>query len=126
MNVGSGSGLELWVYFVIGGGVLAVVAIVVVLAILLNKKQPKQKHIKVDEPFITNLLELLGSKENIVECQVDNGRLKFTVNDLDQVNLNGIKEVATSGVFVTGNIIKTLFKLDSKTIKAEIDRVIKG
>lgn len=126
MNVGSSSGLELWVYFVIGGGVLAVVAIVVVLAILLKKKQPKQKHIKVDEPFITNLLELLGSKENIVECQVDNGRLKFTVNDLDQVNLNGIKEVATSGVFVTGNIIKTLFKLDSKTIKAEIDRVIKG
>lgn len=125
MFLESSTGLDLWVYFVIGGAVL-VIALVVVLLLLLKKKKPKQKHIKVDEPFITNLLELLGGKDNIKECQVDNGRLKFNVINLDTVNLNGIKEVATSGVFVTGNIIKTLFKLDSKIIKTEIDRVIKG
>ena len=64
---------------------------------------------------------LLGDKDNIKDVNVDNGRLKITVDNLELVNLEGIKEIATSGVFVTGNIIKTLFRLDSITIKKEIE-----
>ena len=70
---------------------------------------------------INNLLSLLGEKDNINQINVDNGRLKITVNDLDKVNLEGIKAVATSGVFVTGNIIKTLFRLDSETIQKALN-----
>lgn len=119
------SGLALWLYFVIGGAAVLILA-AILLVVLLKNKKPKQKHIKVDEPFVLNLLELLGTKDNVTDCQVDNGRLKFLVDDLDKVNLNGIKEIATSGLFVTGNTIKVLFKLDSKIIKSEIDKVIKG
>ncbi|MCR5231176.1 MAG: hypothetical protein K6B64_00845 [Acholeplasmatales bacterium] len=118
-----GQGLDLWVYFVIGGASLLII-LVILLIFLLKKKKPKNKHIKVDDEFINNLLSLLGGKDNIKEVLVDNGRLKFAVVNLDIVNLNGIKEIATSGVFVTGNIIKTLFKLDSKLIKSELDKMI--
>ena len=78
--------------------------------------------IKVDEEFINNLIHLLGEKDNINDVTVDNGRLKFNVVDLDKVDLNGIKAIATSGVFVTGNIIKTLFKLDSQVIKQALEK----
>ena len=61
-------------------------------------------------------------KDNINDVTVDNGRLKFNVVDLDKVDLNGIKAIATSGVFVTGNIIKTLFKLDSQVIKQALEK----
>ena len=116
-------GLPIWSYFVIGGGVLLVLLGILLFLVLKNKK-PKNKHIKVDDEFINNLLSLLGTKENLKEIQVDNGRLKFVVIDLEKVNLTGIKEIATSGVFVTGNVIKTLFKLDSKLIKSELEKMI--
>lgn len=115
--------VKAWLPFIIGGGVL-LVALIVLLIFLLKLRKPKEKHIKVDDEFTNNLLQLLGSKENIEEVTVDNGRLKIKVKDLDLVNLNGIKEIATSGVFVTGNVIKTLFKLDSQTIKNALIKVI--
>ena len=91
------------------------------MVIVLLKKNKKGSRITINDEFINNLISLLGEKDNIADVQVDNGRLKIGVSDLDKVNLEGIKAIATSGVFVTGNIIKTLFRLDSKTIKEEID-----
>lgn len=115
--------IKAWLPFIIGGGVVFI-ALVVVLILLLVRRKPKQKHIKVDDEFTNNLLVLLGGKENILEVAVDNGRLKFKVSNLDIVNLEGIKGIATSGVFVTGNIIKTLFKLDSQIIKKAIEKLL--
>jgi phosphotransferase system IIB component len=108
---------------VISLGALLVLAIIFII-IVSKKRKGKPKHIKVDDEFINNLLELLGTKDNIEEVSVDNGRLKFKVADLEPVNLEGIKSIATSGVFVTGNIIKTLFKLDSQTIKKAIEKYL--
>ncbi len=98
--------------------ILAVAAIAVIVVILAKKP----KRIKVDDEFISNLVGLLGEVGNISKVDVDNGRLKITVKDLDIVNLEGIKEIASAGVFVTGNIIKVLFKLDSQIIKKAIER----
>lgn len=108
---------------VISLGALLVLAIIFII-IVSKKRKGKPKHIKVDDEFINNLLELLGTKDNIEEVSVDNGRLKFKVADLEPVNLEEIKSIATSGVFVTGNIIKTLFKLDSQTIKKAIEKYL--
>ena len=106
-----------WIFAVIGGTVVLIIAF---LLIFFAKKGSK-KGPKIDDEFINNLLSLLGEKDNINQINVDNGRLKITVNDLDKVNLEGIKAVAASGVFVTGNIIKTLFRLDSETIQKALN-----
>ncbi len=106
-----------WIFIIIG----AVLIVIVVLFLLIFLKKKDKKGLKIDDEFISNLLSLLGEAENIIDVNVDNGRLKISVNDLDKVNLEGIKAVATSGVFVTGNIIKTLFRLDSETIKKALD-----
>lgn len=106
-----------WIFIIIG----AVLIILVIFLIFIITRRRDKKGPIIDDNFINNLLSLLGEKENIEQVNVDNGRLKISVNDLDKVNLEGIKEVATSGVFVTGNIIKTLFRLDSETIKKALD-----
>ena len=112
-----------WAYYAGVAGILVLI-LIIILIILLKAKKPKQKRIKVDDEFINNLIDLLGGIKNIEDVKVDNGRLKLAVLDLEKVNLNGIKEIATSGVFVTGNNIKTLFKLDSQLIKSRIEKMI--
>ena len=67
-----------------------------------------------------NLQNAYGGLDNISSVEVDNSRLKVTVLDLDLVNLRVLKELSQSGVFVTGNVIKTLYKYDSKTIQAQL------
>lgn len=104
--------------------IAAALALLTVLIIVFFLYFRKPKGVKIDEEFINNLLNILGGNNNIKEVSVDNGRLKFLVDDLDKVNLNSLKEVSTSGVFVTGNVIKTLFKLDSQTIKKAIEERI--
>ena len=108
---------------VISLGVL-LIGVIIFCIILSKKKKTKPKHIKVDDEFINNLLTLLGGKGNILDCTVDNGRLKFVVSDLETVDLEGLKLIAQSGVFVTGNIIKTLFKLDSQIIKKALEQYL--
>lgn len=103
-----------------GVGILALVAIVLVVILIINKK-PKSK-IKVDDEFINNIIEYYGGKDNIGAISVDNARLKVEVKDLDIVNLEQLKANSEAGVFITGNIIKTLFKFDSKLIKSSIEK----
>ena len=108
-----------YVYIIIGVAIL-VLLLVVAFIIFKKKKNPNSK-IKVDDDFINNLIGYLGEIKNVNNVNVDNGRLKIEVNDLDIVKLDEIKSLALNGVFVTGNVIKILFKYDSNTIKKAID-----
>ena len=83
-----------------------------------NKKV--SEHVNVDEAFMTILLEGLGSLSNIENVSIDNGRIKFKIKDLDNINAEQLKEISTSGVFITGSNVKLLFKYDSSTILEEL------
>ncbi len=112
--------------YIIGIISLIVVLMIVVICVvvLIMKKKGKTPRIKVDDEFIFGLIENYGGKENIHEVSVDNARLKISVEDLDKVNLPALKEISQTGVFITGNIIKTLFKYDSKLIKSTLDKIL--
>ena len=115
---------ENWLLLLIIGIVLIALIIFLITFIVLKKKKNKKPRIVIDEAFISSLIDLYGGATNINEVNVENGRLKIAVNDLDIVNLNGIKGIAESGAVVTGNIIKTLYKQDSLTIKKALDKKI--
>ena len=83
-----------------------------------NKKV--SEHVNVDESFMSVLLEGLGSLSNIESVSIDNGRIKFKIKDLDNINAEQLKEISTSGVFITGSNVKLLFKYDSSTILEEL------
>ena len=63
----------------------------------------------VDEEFISSMLHGLGELANINSVSVDNGRVKFSVKDLDLLVADELKALSTSGVFITGNNVKLLF-----------------
>ena len=105
-------------YMAIGIAVLLLVFFGIAFFVL-KKKSTKTV---INEPFIDSLILNLGGKENIVTTEVLEGRLKITVNDLELVKLEEIKGLAESGVFVTGNTIKVLFKESSELIKKELDK----
>lgn len=110
-------------YLIIGAIVVFVVLLCATLAVIfLRKKKPGQ--VKIDSIFITTLTELLGGKDNIVNVEVEQARLRILVKDLSLADLNGIKTLATQGVFVTGNYIKTLFKFESAKIASELKKLI--
>lgn len=119
----TGSSFPSYIYYIIGGVALIILIGLVIFFILKNKnKAPK---IKIDEEFMNNIIDYLGSINNIVSVNVDNGRLKIEVSDTDIVKFENIKELASNGIFITGNIIKILFKYDSETIKKELDNRLK-
>ncbi|MDE6656390.1 MAG: hypothetical protein K2J85_05300 [Anaeroplasmataceae bacterium] len=92
---------------------ICVVLMCFILVILLKKKQPK---IKVNEEFISHLVEALGKRNNIIDVKTINGRVHFEVEDLDVVDLEELKKQSTAGVFITNQTIKMLFNYDSEAI----------
>ena len=112
---------QIWILI---GCVLALIIIIIVL-ILLFKNKKKSPKIKVDSAFIDNVINLLGGIDNLLSTEVENGRLRLKIKNLDIVNLDGLKGLSQAGVFVTGDCIKLLFKTDSQTIKKELDKKIK-
>lgn len=84
-----------------------------IFVVIIKKKKPK---IKVNEEFINQLTQALGSKENILNVKMINGRIHFEMNDLENVDFEKLKQLSTAGVFVTNQTIKMLFSYDSEAI----------
>ncbi|MDE7264408.1 MAG: hypothetical protein K2N64_07085 [Anaeroplasmataceae bacterium] len=92
---------------------LCALLFVLLFIIILKKKKPT---IKVDEEFIRTLSNALGTRENITNVKMINGRLHFEVKDLEIVQLEELKKLSTAGVFITNQTIKMLFSYDSEAI----------
>lgn len=102
--------------------IVVIILLTVILAVVFKKKSKK---IKVDDAFINELVLNYGGIDNIKSVMVDNARLKVTVINLDNVNLEALKKSSQAGVFVTSNTIKTLFKIDSVLIKNSIEKIMR-
>lgn len=85
-----------------------------------REKKNQIEHVLIDEEFINSLILSLGEIQNIEAVSIDNGRLKFRVVDLDLLQTDKLKELSTSGVFITANNVKLLFKYDSEVILNEL------
>lgn len=104
-------------------GIASLILLFVIIYLVLKKpKRKKKRKSLINQEFIGKIVEDLGGKENIKSIDVIETKLKIMVNDLKIVKLDELKEQTTSGVFVSGNTIKILFKYDSKELKDELNR----
>lgn len=115
--------LEAWL---LGLGIILGVAVILFVIFYFvsgfRKKDAKpSERVVVDEEFIRTMLHGLGELNNINSVSVDNGRVKFSVKDLELLVTDELKALSTSGVFITGNNVKLLFKYDSKTIVSALE-----
>lgn len=115
--------LEAWL---LGLGIILGVAVILFVIFYFvsgfRKKEAKQtERVVVDEEFISSMLHGLGELNNINSVSVDNGRVKFSVKDLELLVADELKALSSSGVFITGNNVKLLFKYDSNTIVSALE-----
>jgi len=105
--------------------IAAVIVVILLIALLIFLKKCKNSKIKIDDEYIDELLMAFGGKENIKGVKTENGgRVAIEVNDLDLLDNEKIKSLATSGVFITGNVVKTLYREDSQLVtKAMEERI---
>ena len=102
--------------------IAAGVVVILLIALCLYLKKFKGKKVVIDDEYINELIGAFGGKENIKQVKTENGgRVAIEVNDLDLVNNDKIKELATSGVFITGNVVKTLYREDSQLVTKAIE-----
>lgn len=85
----------------------------------------KKKRIVVDEELISNFINYLGKKDNIVNYTVDGSRVKIEVKNVDLCNFENIKSISSGGVFVTGNFVKASFKYSASDIIKMLDKTLK-
>lgn len=113
---------ETWLLYIgiVVATILLIGAILFFTCGLRSKRENKITHVVVDEKFVLDLLNGLGEQTNIKEVSIDNGRLKFKVSDLELLNTETLKSLSTSGVFISGNNVKLLFKYDSEVILDEL------
>lgn len=101
----------------------AVVALIAILLFFILKNRKNNKKIVIDDAYIDELIKAFGGINNISDVSTENGgRVAIKVKDLDMLNVEDIKGLATSGVFITGYTVKTLFREDSQTVKNAIGK----
>ena len=110
------------IWFALGLSILGIIICLISIKLIKKHKLHKKPKLKIDEAYIVELINLFGTKDNIKSIDVDGNKLKVDVINLDDVNLDGIKEKANSGVFVVNNTIKTLFMYDSETLRKELNK----
>lgn len=110
------------IWFAIGLSLLGIILCIISIKLIKKHKLHKKPKLKIDENYIIDLINLFGGKDNIDSIDVDGNKLKVDVKDLNNVNLEGVKTKANSGVFVINNTIKTLFMYDSATLKKELNK----
>lgn len=98
--------------------VILILAVILTLVIVLKKK--KHPRIKVNQEFIREIIDALGSRKNILNASTINGRIHFEVENLELLNQAKLKELSTTGVFITNQSVKMLFSYDSELICKEV------
>lgn len=107
-------------YYLIGGIILLAVGLGVFFAILFAKKKTGLD--PFPEAKIEDLILRLGGEENVVSATSEGGRVAFTLKNLKRADLEGIRALGATGIFVAGSRIKALFPFDVSGLAARFDR----
>ncbi|RLL41134.1 PTS glucose transporter subunit IICBA [Oceanobacillus piezotolerans] len=77
-----------------------------------------------DLPY--NVLQAMGGQENIAHLDACITRLRVSVNDIDSVDKEELKNLGAAGVLEVGDNIQAIFGPRSDTIKSQMQDIISG
>ncbi|OZU89340.1 PTS glucose transporter subunit IICBA [Virgibacillus indicus] len=90
----------------------------------INDEETESKGEAGDLPY--NVLEAMGGQENIAHLDACITRLRVSVNDVKNVDKEGLKKIGAAGVLEVGNNIQAIFGPRSETIKGQMQDIISG
>ncbi|EKN62687.1 PTS system, glucose-specific enzyme II, A component [Neobacillus bataviensis LMG 21833] len=77
-----------------------------------------------DLPY--NILNAMGGQGNITHLDACITRLRVSVNDVQNVDIEELKKLGAAGVMEVGNNIQAIFGPRSETIKSQMKNIIEG
>ena len=106
----------LWIALVLVG----VIAIVVVLILLLNKRNYKKPQVKVAEK--SAWVTALGGEENIISSEAVGSRLVVNLKDKSLLDKEALKGLGVTSFMEMSNKITLLLEDKAELVKKELDK----
>ena len=94
---------------------LIIVAVLLIIALVAFKVTRKD----FDEEM-NKLVQYLGGKDNIIDCEMSMSRFKVTLKDVSKANKEGIQKLGAKGIVEIDNQLKIIFDKDSRALKKYI------
>lgn len=74
---------------------------------------------------MNKLVQYLGGKDNIIDCEMNMSRFKVTLKDVSIVDKNGIEKLGAKGIVEIDNQLKIIFDTDAVKLKKYINEMKK-
>ncbi|XBC42110.1 MAG: PTS glucose transporter subunit IIBC [Buchnera aphidicola (Meitanaphis elongallis)] len=127
----SGNSNNLWLFPIVGLSYGLFYYIIFYLTIKkLNLPTPGRENIKTIllykniKDMVLPIISALGGKNNITALDACITRLRVTVVNTSQINVQNLKDLGASGVIISGSGVQVIFGTKSDNIKTEIDNYI--
>ena len=95
-----------------------IIIIIVLVIIALAIARSKKKDFKIEA---NKLVDYLGSKDNILNYEVNKSRFMVTLNDISIVNKEGIQKLGAQGMVEIDNQLKIILGSHAEQLKKQID-----
>lgn len=101
---------------------IAVLVVFAIFKLVRNRRQLRKAHNEIEEAEGVDLeqrmifYEAYGGEENILEIKLEMNRITVTVQDIDKVNGERLKELGATGVLLVGNLVKASYSDRAKYV----------
>ena len=100
--------------------VFAIIVLIGLYFIFLYK--PKIENEGLSQEKVRAIINIFGGIKNIKSISKDGSRYSYFLESVEKCNLEDIKSLGATGIFVSGNIIKLIFPFDADLIMEEINQ----
>lgn len=69
---------------------------------------------------MNKLVQYLGGKDNIIDCEMNMSRFKVTLKDVSKANKDGIQKLGAKGIVEIDNQLKIVFDKNARALKKYI------
>lgn len=99
-----------WIFLIPGLLIFGLLIVALVIRIVkMNKLHKVSKGVTVDYSNKNEFYDAYGGRDNILTINQEMSRITVTVNDVDLINTDLLKELGATGVLITGSSIKASF-----------------
>ncbi len=100
--------------------VILCVLIIVIGVYFIYFYKPKVKTAPLSDEEVNLIIGLFGGKDNIKEVSNSGSRFRFVLHEVEKCNLDGIKDLGCTGIFVSGNQVKLIFPFDAERLNEKL------
>ena len=96
-----------------------IVAVLIIIALVVIKINKKDFGIEINK-----LIQYLGGKDNIINCECNMSRFKVILKDVSKADKDGIQKLGAKGIVEVDNQLKIIFGKNAKALKRYIEDLL--